>query len=89
MRHNYIVVVQRECVNSCRLSLPPTPDVQDSRSITVKDYIDGTVAWTIKLPDDFVRTEVTGAASTYQGKSIKVKRVEVRPADLMLLQGER
>ncbi|XP_043392990.1 gasdermin-A isoform X1 [Chelonia mydas] len=65
------------------------PDVQDSRSITVKDYIDGTVAWTIKLPDDFVRTEVTGAASTYQGKSIKVKRVEVRPADLMLLQGER
>ncbi|XP_074796873.1 gasdermin-A-like isoform X2 [Natator depressus] len=65
------------------------PDVQDSRSITVKDYIDGTVAWTVKLPDDFVRTEVTGAASTYQGKSIKVKRVEVRPADLMLLQGER
>nr|XP_048686313.1 gasdermin-A isoform X2 [Caretta caretta] len=65
------------------------PDVQDSRSITVKDYIDGTVAWTIKLPDDFVRTEVTGATSTYQGKSIKVKRVEVSPADLMMLQGER
>ncbi|XP_043359270.1 gasdermin-A-like isoform X1 [Dermochelys coriacea] len=64
-------------------------DVQDSRSITVKDCIDGTVAWTIKTPDDFVRTEVTGAASTYQGKSIKVKRVEVSPADLTLLQGER
>ncbi|KAG6929775.1 gasdermin A [Chelydra serpentina] len=64
-------------------------DVQDSHSITIEDCIDGRVECTIKLPEDLVRTEVTGAASTYEVKSIEVKRAEVRPADLEILQGER
>ncbi|TFK10859.1 LETM1 and EF-hand domain-containing protein 1, mitochondrial [Platysternon megacephalum] len=61
-------------------------DVQDSHSITVEDCTDGRVEWTIKLPEDFVSTEVTVAASTSQVKSIKVKRAEVSPADLVFLQ---
>ncbi|KAM9112476.1 gasdermin-A [Pangshura tecta] len=62
-------------------------DVQDSHSITVEDRTDGRVEWIIKLPQDFEC--VTGAASTYQVKSIKVKRAEVSPADLEFLQEER
>ncbi|XP_034612180.1 gasdermin-A isoform X2 [Trachemys scripta elegans] len=65
------------------------PDIQDSHSFTVEDCTDGRVEWTIKLPEDFVSTEMKLDAGSYQVKSIKVKRVEVSPADLEFLQGER
>ncbi|XP_024060975.2 gasdermin-A isoform X2 [Terrapene carolina triunguis] len=64
-------------------------DIQDSHSITVEDCTDGRVEWTIKLPEDFVSTEMMLDAGSYQVKSIKVKRAEVSPADLEFLQGER
>ncbi|XP_042700515.2 gasdermin-A isoform X1 [Chrysemys picta bellii] len=64
-------------------------DIQDSHSFTVEDCTDGRVKWTIKLPEDFVSTELTLDAGSYQVKSIKVKRAEVSPADLEFLQGER
>ncbi|XP_053870022.1 gasdermin-A-like isoform X1 [Malaclemys terrapin pileata] len=64
-------------------------DIQDSHSFTVEDCTDGRVKWTIKLPEDFVSTEMTLDAGSYQVKSIKVKRAEVSPADLEFLQGER
>ncbi|XP_050790742.1 gasdermin-A isoform X1 [Gopherus flavomarginatus] len=64
-------------------------DVQDSHTITVEDCSDGRVEWTIKMPEDFVSMEVTGAASTYQVKSIKMKTARVSPAALEILPKER
>ncbi|XP_039372588.1 gasdermin-A isoform X2 [Mauremys reevesii] len=64
-------------------------DVQDSQSITVGDSSDCRAEVSFKLSEHFQSSEVTGAASTYQVKSIKVKRAEVGPADLEFLQEER
>ncbi|XP_032644818.1 gasdermin-A [Chelonoidis abingdonii] len=64
-------------------------DVQDSHTITVEDCTDSRVECTIKMPEDFVSMEVTGAASTYQVKSIKMKTARVSPAALEILLKER
>nr|XP_014426123.1 gasdermin-A isoform X1 [Pelodiscus sinensis] len=64
-------------------------DVQDSGPITVVDCVDGTLKGSVKVPVDFGRMEAMGAASTYQVKSIKMKKVHVSPANLELLKKER
>nr|XP_032644820.1 gasdermin-A isoform X4 [Chelonoidis abingdonii] len=88
VRLSDILVPGQDSRNLGFLSPLPT-DVQDSHTITVEDCTDSRVECTIKMPEDFVSMEVTGAASTYQVKSIKMKTARVSPAALEILLKER
>uniref|UniRef100_A0A8C8S8N4 Gasdermin pore forming domain-containing protein n=1 Tax=Pelusios castaneus TaxID=367368 RepID=A0A8C8S8N4_9SAUR len=64
-------------------------DVQDSGFLTVLDCVDDRVEGHIKLPDGPGILEVRGAASMQQVKSVKVKTVQVNPADFEFLKEKR